>query len=87
MRTARAVPTPFECKKSMISRTIFLFGPSVDNALHAHGADSGHLAQTIGLSLDRIEHCLAERPNELLGVSRANATDHPRAEVFLDALD
>jgi hypothetical protein len=36
---------------------------------------------------DRVEHVLPERPNELLGVGRANAADHARAEVFLDAFD
>jgi 1-aminocyclopropane-1-carboxylate deaminase len=38
---------------------------------------TGHLPQTIRLRLDRVEHLLAERPNELLCVSRAQAADHP----------
>jgi Beta-galactosidase trimerisation domain len=54
-------------------------GPGVDKPLGPHRADAGHLAQTIGLNLD-----LAERSNELLRVSGADATDHPRAEVLLD---
>ena len=36
----------------------------------------GHLSQTIRLRLDRVEHLLAERPNELSGVCRADATNH-----------
>ncbi len=30
--------------------------------------------------------CLAERPDQLLGVDRADALDHARGEVLLDAL-
>ena len=44
-------------------------------------------SQTVGLGLDHIEHFVAERPDELLGVSGADAADHSRTEVFLDPLD
>ena len=37
-----------------------LLGPGVDNLLGPHRADAGHLAKTIGLNLDRVEHRLAE---------------------------
>src|SRR6202795_4731445 len=87
MRTARAVPTPWLCRKTMISRTIFLLGPGAGDALGPHGADAGHLAQAIGLRLDHVEHLLAERLDHLLGVDRADPADHPGTEVFLDALD
>jgi hypothetical protein len=50
-------------------------------------ADAGHLPQAIRLRLDRFEHFLAERPNELLGVSRTDAANQAGAEVFLDAFD
>ena len=64
-----------------------LLGPGADDALGAHGADAGHLAQAIGLRLDHVEHLLAERLDHLLGVDRADAADHPGTEIFLDALD
>ena len=64
-----------------------LLGPGAGNSIRANRADAVHLLQTAGLRLDRVEHLLAERPNELPGVSRADAADHSRTEVFLDALD
>ena len=64
-----------------------LLGPGAGDALGAHRADAGHLAQTIGLGLDDVEHLLAERLDHLLGVDRADAADHAGAEIFLDALD
>ena len=64
-----------------------LLGPGAGDALGAHRADTGHLAQAIGLGLDHVEHLLAERPDHLPGVDRANAADHPGTEIFLDALD
>ena len=53
----------------------------------AHRADAVDLLQTTRLRLDRVEHLLAERPDELPGVDGADAADHSGAEVFLDALD
>jgi hypothetical protein len=50
------------------------------------GADPGDLAQPLGLLLDQFEHGIAERPNQLLGVDRADAADHARAQIPLDAL-
>ena len=64
-----------------------LLGPGVGNAFSPHRADAVHFLQTTGLRLDRVEHLLAERPDELLGVNRADPADHSRTEVFLDALD
>ena len=40
-----------------------------------------------GLGLDHIEHLLAERPDQLAGVDRADAPDHAGAEILFDALD
>src|SRR3954467_6016000 len=82
MRTARAVPTPWLCRKTMISRTIFR--PSAGNTLGPHRPDPSHLAKTVGLGLDHIEHFVAERLDHLLGVDRANATDHPGTEILFD---
>ena len=64
-----------------------LLGPGVGDALGAHRADAGHLAQPVGLGLDDVEHLLAERLDHLLGVDRADAADHAGAEILLDALD
>src|SRR6202035_1818651 len=62
-----------------------LLGPGAGDALGAHGADAGYLAQTIGLGFDHVEHILTEGLDHLPGVDRANTADHPRTEVFLDA--
>ena len=62
-----------------------LLGPGTGDALGAHRADAGHLAQAIGLGLDHVEHLLAERLDHLLGVDRADAADHPGTEILLDA--
>ena len=62
-----------------------LLGPGAGDALGAHRADAGHLAQAIRLRLDHIEHFVAECPDHLLGVDRADAADHAGTEVLLDA--
>ena len=64
-----------------------LLGPGAGDALGAHRADAGHLAQAIGLGLDHIEHLLAESLHHLLGVDRADAADHAGAEILLDAVE
>ena len=64
-----------------------LLGPGIGDALRPDTADAGHLAQAFGLGLDDVEDLLAERPDQLAGVDRADAPDHPRAEILLDALD
>src|SRR5271167_2036015 len=64
MRTARAVPTPWLCRKTLIPHDLLL-GPGTGDPLGAHGADTGHLAQAVGLRLDHVEHFLAERLDHL----------------------
>ena len=43
-----------------------LLGPGVGDALGAHRADAGHLAQALGLGLDDVEHLLAEGSTSFL---------------------
>ena len=64
-----------------------LLGPAGDYPLRPLWADTGHFAQTTRLLLDDIEHGFAERAHELLRINRSDTADHPRAEIFLDALD
>ena len=71
----------------MISRIDLLLGPGVGDPLRPHLADADHLAQPFRLGLDHVEDLLAERPDQLAGVDRADAPDHARAEILLDALD
>ncbi len=71
----------------MISRTTFCSAQASTIRLARTGADAVHLPQATGLRLDHVEYLLAERPDELPGVGRADAADHSRAEVFLDPLD
>ena len=44
-------------------------------------------AQPFRLGLDHVENLLAERPDQLAGIDRADAPDHAGAEILLDALD
>src|SRR5215467_8564566 len=64
-----------------------LLGPARDDALCAFRADSGHLSQTARLLRDDVEYSFAKRAHELLRIDRANTSDHPRAEILLDALN
>ena len=49
--------------------------------------DARHLAQALRLALDHLEHLIAERADQLLGHGAADALDHARAEIRLDALE
>ena len=62
-----------------------LLGPCPGDPLGTHRADAGHLAQTIGLGLDHIEHLFTKHLDHFLGVDRANASDHPGSEILFDA--
>ena len=64
-----------------------LFRPAGDDPRRTLGADTGHLAQALRLLLDEIEHRLSEAPYQTLGVDRADAADHARGEIPLDALE
>ena len=64
-----------------------LLGPARDDAPGALGTDAVDLTQTRGLLLDDVEHGVAELAGEPLGVGRADAADHARREVLLDALE
>ena len=63
-----------------------LLGPGGENAGGANRADAVDLAQSVRRCLDDVEHLLAERAHELLGVDRAHAADHAGREVLLDAV-
>ena len=65
----------------------FLLCPACDDPLSALRTDPGYLAEAIGLLLDDVEHGFAEGPHQLLRVHRPDASDHPRAEIFLDPLN
>jgi hypothetical protein len=86
MRTARGVPTPLLCRNSNDLSNHLLLGPARDDPFRALRADAGHLTQTTRLLLDDVEHGFAERAYELLRIDRPDTADHPRAEIFLDAL-
>ncbi len=80
------VPTPWLCRKTMISPPNLLLRPSSGDAPGANGADASHLTQPLRCAFDDIEHLLAEGLDHLLGVNRPNAPDHAGGEVLLDAL-
>ena len=70
----------------MISRITFCSAQPATMRCGPLRADPGHLAQPLRRLLDEVEHRLAERAHQLLGVDRADAADHAGAEVLLDAL-
>src|SRR5438046_4057068 len=63
-----------------------LLGPARDDLSCTLGADAGHFAQTSRLLLDNLKDVFAECPDKLPGIDRADAADHPGAEIFFDAL-
>ena len=71
----------------MISRTTFCSAQAATMRLRPHRADPVDLAQAVGLRLDHVEYLLAEGPDQLLGVDRADAADHAGREILLDAVD
>ena len=64
----------------------FLLGPGGYDPLGAHRSNAVDLSEAIRLGFDHVEDLLAESAHELLGVDRANATDHSRGKIFFDAL-
>jgi hypothetical protein len=60
-----------------------LISPGLDNAAGLHLADARHLPQPLGRQLAQLEHLRREGDLQLAGVDRADATDHPRAQVPL----
>ena len=71
----------------MISCTIFC---SAQAAVMRRGTDRTSaidLTQPIRFSLDDVEHLLAEDPDHLLGVDRADTADHAGGEILLDVVD
>ena len=87
MRTARAVPTPWLCRKTMISRTTFCSAQASVMRLARTGPMPVDLTQAIRLRFDDVENLLAEGTDQLLAVDRSDAADHAGAKVFLDAVD
>src|SRR6185312_11904986 len=85
MRTARAVPTPWLCRNTMISRTAFCSAQAAVMRL-ARTGPMPSTSRRVRCRLDNIEHLLAEDAQELLGVGRTNAADHAGREVLLDAV-
>src|SRR5512132_2583160 len=63
-----------------------LIGPGGDNVLGALRSDAVDLPQTLGGLFDGVEHLFAEGLHQLPGVDRADALDHSRSEILLDAL-
>jgi hypothetical protein len=64
-----------------------LLRPGVRDPFGSNRADAGNLAKPIGLGLDDVEDLVSEGFDHLLGVDRADAADHPRAQIFLDPVD
>src|SRR5262245_42428687 len=63
-----------------------LLGPGRGDATGSYRPDAVDLTQSVRRRINNVEHFLAERAQEFLGVGRANASDHAGRKVFLDAL-
>jgi hypothetical protein len=64
-----------------------LLRPALHDLLGALGPDPDHLPQALRVLLDRGEHALGERLDQLAGVDASDALDHAGAEIALDALE
>jgi hypothetical protein len=64
-----------------------LLSPATADSLGTLRPDPVHLPQALGALLDRVEHALGERLDQLLGVDGPDALDHAGAQVALDALE
>ena len=64
----------------------FLFGPGCADRAPPFRADSPHLLQPHGLTVDNVEHTLAKFLNQLLGIDGSDAFDETTCEVFFDSL-
>ena len=83
------VDTPWACRNTMISRMTFWSAqPDVIFPGPLFADDAINLAQARGCLLDDVEDRRAEGADQArLGVNRADAFDHARAEVALDAAE
>ena len=71
----------------MISRTIFCSAQASVMRLARTGPMPVTSRRRSGSASIDVEHLLAESLDQLFGIDRADAADHPGAEVFLDAVD
>ena len=78
---------PIAVKKDHDLPDDLLLRPGVRDPFGSNHADTRHLAKPIGLGLDDVEDLLTEGLDHLLGVDRADASDHPGAQIFLDPVD
>ena len=62
-----------------------LLRPGAGHPFLALGSDALQFQQSLGLLLDDVEDLLAESADQLAGEMRADALDHARAQVLLDA--
>src|SRR2546426_4722607 len=65
----------------------FLGFPGLNHPLLAFGANTVKVGQPFGRLLNDIEHLCPKGLDQFLGKVRANAFDHPRAQIFLDAFE
>ena len=71
----------------MISRTTFCSAQASVMRLARTGPMPVTSRRRSGSASIDVEHLLAEGPDQLLGVDRADAADHAGAEILLDAVD
>ena len=64
-----------------------LLRPGVRDPFGSNRANARHLPKPIGLGLDDVEDLVSKGLDHLLGVGRADAPDHPGAQIFLDPVD
>ncbi len=85
MRVARAVPTPWDCRNTMMPRDDFLLAPAVADAGDTLGADALDFPEKRGAFVDHGQCALAKSLDDLAGVMLADALDQAGRQVFLDS--
>src|SRR5258705_6685165 len=87
IRTARAVPTPLLCRKTIISRMIFCSAQAAVMRL-ARTAPMPVTSRRRSGSASIVSNTFSPKARtSFFGVDWSNAAYHARAEVFLDAVE
>ena len=85
MRTARAVPTPWRVQEDHDLANDLLRFPGLHHAAVRLGPMPSRSCQALRGLLNDVKHLLAKGLHQFSGKVRANAFDHARAQILLDA--
>jgi len=78
-------PDPMGVEEDHNLANHFLGGPGLDHPLFTFRTNAVEVRQAFGRLLNDIKHLFAKGMDQFLGKVRANAFDHPRAEILFNA--